>query len=381
MAHEVLAAGPYFGKSLTFGVVGAFLRRDGGAIRAPFFITFINIPNPGRRANRYPDFQSIRDVMKQLLSLLFVFLSCTVSAQTYKSWVSEAEAYYAGKQYPQSVASYRQAFALEQKSGNDFYNAACSAALAGMDSLALDWLELAFRHNWTNVRHLKTDSDLNSLYGNKRWETLVAAMQQVVDKREANYDKPLQAKLLAIYEEDQQIRRQYITAQKESGRQSRQVDSLGKLMRYKDSINLIAVTAILDEQGWVGADKVGPQANQTLFLVIQHADLPTQQKYLPVMREAVKNKKASSSSLALLEDRVALGEGRRQLYGSQIGYDETKGKYYVLPLADPDQVDDRRATMGLGRLSDYVKSYDIVWDPESYKKELQAIEENQKKAR
>ncbi len=104
--------------------------------------------------------------------------------------------------------------------------------------------------------------------------------QKEVDKKEANYDKPLQLKLLAIYEDDQPIRQQYISAQKEFGYQSRQVDSLGKVMMYRDSINLIKVTEILDKYGWVGTDKVGETANQTLFLVIQHSDLKTQQKYL-----------------------------------------------------------------------------------------------------
>ncbi len=88
------------------------------------------------------------------------------------------------------------------------------------------------------------------------------------------------------------------------------------------------------------------------------------------MREAVQQKKANASSLALLEDRVALGEGRKQVYGSQIGFDEPTGKMYVLPLEDPDHVDKRRATMGLGPLADYVKRWNITWDVEAYKKWL-----------
>jgi hypothetical protein len=219
---------------------------------------------------------------------------------------------------------------------------------------------------------LKSDTDLTVLHKDKRWNKLVAEMQAIVDKREVNYDKPLQAKLLAIFDDDQQIRQQFIAAQKEFGYQSRQVDSLGKMMMFKDSINQIKVIEILDKHGWVGPDKVGGQANQTLFLVIQHADLATQQKYLPMMREAVKNKNANSNSLALLEDRVALREGRKQMYGSQIGYDDKTNKSYVLPLED--NVDKRRAEVGLGLLSDYVKRWDIIWDVEEYKKQLPELE-------
>jgi hypothetical protein len=220
---------------------------------------------------------------------------------------------------------------------------------------------------------------LISLHGTEKWNNLLTKMQSELDKKEAKYDKPLQAKLLTIYNDDQPIRQQYISAQKEFGYQNKQVDSLGKVMMYKDSINLIKVIEILDTYGWVGTDKVGGTANQALFLVIQHADLKTQQKYLPMMREAVKNKNASASALALLEDRVALGEGKRQIYGSQIGQDNETNKNYVLPLDDPDNVDKRRAGAGLGPLADYVKRWDITWNVEEYKKQLPKLEEKQRR--
>ena len=89
-----------------------------------------------------------------------------------------------------------------------------------------------------------------------------------------------------------------------------------------------------------------------------------------MMREAVKNNKAKASSLALLEDRVALGEKKPQTYGSQIGYDKSTKKFYVLLLSDPDNVDKRRKKMGLGLLADYVKNWGIIWNVEDYKKEL-----------
>lgn len=317
--------------------------------------------------------------MKQIVTTFLLFISSLTFGQTYKSIVAEADAFYKNKEYKKSVEKYEEAFKLEQKSGSDFYNAGCSASLLGNKKLAFKWLNLALKNGWSNVRHLKSDTDLTLLHRDKKWDKLVLEMQLIVDKREINYDKSLQAKLLAIYEDDQPIRQQYISAQKEFGHQSKQVDSLGKIMMYKDSINLIKVTEILDKYGWVGADKVGGQANQTLFLVIQHSDLKTQQKYLPMMREAVKNKNASGSALALLEDRVALGEGKRQIYGSQIGYNNFTNKSYVLPLDDPDNVDKRRAEVGLGLLADYVKRWDIIWNVEEYKKQLPELEEKQKR--
>ncbi len=191
---------------------------------------------------------------------------------------------------------------------------------------------------------------------------------------EAGHYKALQRELEEIFEEDQFIRRKFIGKAEKLGFDHPTVDSLGKIMHLKDSVNVRKVTKILDEQGWMGIDKVGFTANQTLFLVIQHADLKTQEKYLPIMEVAVKNGNSSAGDLAKLEDRVRLGQGKRQIYGSQIGRYPHANRYYVLPLEDPDQVDTRRSKIGLEVIANYVKSWGISWNVEEYKKELPSIE-------
>jgi hypothetical protein len=132
---------------------------------------------------------------------------------------------------------------------------------------------------------------------------------------------------------------------------------------------MIRIAEILEEKGWVGKDKIGKLANNTFFLVIQHSDLKTQQKYLPLMRTAVKEGKTEAAWLALLEDRVAIGEGRKQIYGSQTNWDKKTKKAYVLPIEDPDNVDKRRAEAGLDPLAHYLKQMNIEWNLEEYKKQ------------
>jgi hypothetical protein len=317
--------------------------------------------------------------MKSKLFLLLLLTCFYAFGQDYRSTIAQAEQLYNIKNYAKSTSKYKEAFTIEQKNSNDYYNAACSAALSGKKDLAFEWLNQALKNGWTNLQHMKSDTDLKTLHNDKNWDKLIAAIQQEIDKGAVGIDKPLQAELIAIYNDDQTIRQHYMTALKEFGNQSKQADSIAKIMGYKDSINLIKVKDILDKRGWVGPNKVGAQANMTLFLVIQHSDLETQQKYLPMMREAVKNKNAQSSALALLEDRVALGEGKKQIYGSQIGYDSKTKKNYVLPLEDPDNVDQRREEVGLGPISEYVKTWDIVWNVEEYKLMLSEIEKQKKK--
>ncbi|HQQ98449.1 MAG TPA: hypothetical protein PLX35_14355 [Cyclobacteriaceae bacterium] len=307
--------------------------------------------------------------MKYIVTLVLLLAVETVVGQTYQSIIDEAFGHYEKQAYQLAVQGYRNAFKFRQDNAGDLYNAGCAAALAGDPKQAFIWLNQAISRGWANLDHLQSDTDLTSLHNSKAWDELVAIARREVDRIEANYDKPLQKELLQIFKEDQSVRFAYIEAQNKYGFKSRQVDSLARVVMHIDSVNLKKVKSILDQHGWVGPGVVGGQASQALFLVIQHSDLASQQKYLPMMRDAVQRGDAMGSALALLEDRVALGEGRKQTYGSQIGRDEKSGKYYVLPLEDPDHVDERREKVGLGKLADYVKHWGIVWNVEEYKKQ------------
>ncbi len=311
---------------------------------------------------------------KLVLIIAILFIAIASFGQTYNQLVKEAFSNYESKNYSKSIDLYQQAFKLDGSNYTDLYNGACSAALSGNTQTAFDLLKLSIEKGWINIDHLKGDADLNSLHTYKDWTDILKDLQEKVDKIEANYDKPLQAELLQIFKDDQDIRNQYIDSSKKYGFNNSIVDSLIKLMMFKDSVDLEKVTKILDTKGWVGKDKVGDQANQTLFLVIQHADIKTQEKYLPMMQDAVKKGNTSGSSLALLKDRVALREGRKQIYGSQIGRNLKTNKYYVLPLDDPDNVDKRRSEVGLGPLADYVQNWNITWNVEDYKKNLPEFE-------
>ncbi|MFO1448358.1 MAG: DUF6624 domain-containing protein [Opitutaceae bacterium] len=179
----------------------------------------------------------------------------------------------------------------------------------------------------------------------------------------------VRAELLEILKLDQQVRLQLDTLDRAGNTASPDRPALVRQMQEADAANLPKVEAILTQHGWLGPEEVGPEANRALFLVIQHAPAATQKKYLPLMREAVKSGKARGASLALLEDRVALGEGRPQTYGSQLRRDGD-GPLYVQAIEDPDHLDERRAAVGLPPMADYVKHWNLTWDLDAYKKEL-----------
>lgn len=324
--------------------------------------------------------------MKKNFISALIFTTTIVFGQDipkeYFSNIKAADSLYDVKEFKNSAMKYISAFKSNgwKATPTDRYNAACTWALASVPDSAFYHLNrLATKSNYTNYSHITADSDLNSLHVDKRWKPLLEKVKSNKDKSEANLNKPLVAILENIYVEDQKYRQQIDGIQQKYGWESKEMKDHWKIINEKDSVNLIKVEAILDKHGWLGADVVGGQGNSTLFLVIQHSDQKTQEKYLPMMRDAVKNGKAQGGSLALLEDRVALGQGKRQLYGSQIGRDPETQAYFVSPLEDPDNVDKRRAEVGLQPIAEYIRNWQMKWDVEHYKKDLPALEAKIKK--
>jgi hypothetical protein len=329
------------------------------------FKSFILIPIKSNRPKTLKQFL--------LLTVTCLPLSTTAFGQDHEKYtelIEKAWSFYDSKEYLASGETYTQAFvALGGKGAvTDRYNAACSWALANKpDSAFAQLFKIAENGNYSNYSHITTDTDLNALHQDNRWAKVIAIVEANKEKAEAKLDKPLVAKLDSIYNSDQDFRMEIDEIKTKFGQDSDEMRLHWKKINAQDSINLIAITHILDERGWLGADIIGTRGNQTLFLVIQHADLQTQLKYLPMMRKAVAQGNAQASSLALLEDRVALRQGNRQIYGSQIHSDKETGEPYVAPLIEPDYVNERRAKVGLEPIEEYIKHWNLTWDVAAHK--------------
>ena len=118
--------------------------------------------------------------------------------------------------------------------------------------------------------------------------------------------------------------------------------------------NAAKLAAILDAQGWPGPEAIGEEASESAFLLLQHAGVSIQKKYLPMLRTAVESGDLKASLLAMMEDRVLLSDGEEQIYGTQFHHGED-GKPALWPIRDVGDVDERRAEVGLPPLEDYLR--------------------------
>lgn len=309
--------------------------------------------------------------MKSGILTVLLLGTLKVAFAQYDVFVLKADSFYIKKDYLSSAKAYSEAFKSNKWRGrfDHRFNAAKAWAMAGkLDSAFSNLEKVAFTGYYDNYDLLLSEPDLSPLHKEKRWDVLLNKIKANKEKAEKNLNKPLANQLERIYEEDQKYRQKIQGVISKYGLEASETRRLLDTMAMKDSLNLIEVSAILNKYGWLGPDVVGNKGSSALFLVVQHSNLNTQIKYLPLMREAAKNKKAQPHDLALLEDRIALQQGKRQIYGSQIGYDPQTGKNYVLPLEDPEGVDKRRDSMDLGSMADYLKPWKIKWDIDQYKK-------------
>lgn len=159
-----------------------------------------------------------------------------------------------------------------------------------------------------------------------------------------NFDRTaLKKELKAIYERDQKTRKGTDSA---------------AYMGYIDSSNLARIEPLIAKYGWIGKSLLGGGYSSAIFYVVQHAELPAQKKYLPLLRQSVEEGESDPYELAMLEDRVLMREGKKQIYGSQVVYGKT-GAPEFYPIENEKEVNFRRQKVGLEPLEEYGKHFGI----------------------
>lgn len=322
--------------------------------------------------------------MKQLTTI-FVLMMTTVlsfgqsfssSNPDYITNVKLGEAALNGEDYDSCMVYYRKAFKIKQTSVLSTLRMAACAYSGGWGREYKDQMNKAIELDWGTAQGVfKNYEEFAYLQETPFAKTLDDEAMAAAKAQGVNFE--LMEELSEIGKLDQAQRREM--SNYEWGTPA--MDSLWRIQNYSDSVNTIRIIEIIEEYGYPGKSLVGRGQMGTAFLVIQHADLEVQEKYLPVLKEAANKEELRWSSVALLIDRVNLRQGNKQIYGSQVGRTDD-GEHYVSPIDDPENVDKRRAEVGLGPLNDYCGNWDFTWDLERHLelwKELEAKKKEEEK--
>ena len=83
-----------------------------------------------------------------------------------------------GKEYTKALTVGEKLYGLDPESVNTLYNMACVHALLGHQKEAMTWLSRSIEAGYSDLDHLKADSDLDSLRELAAYKELVRRMQQ-----------------------------------------------------------------------------------------------------------------------------------------------------------------------------------------------------------
>ncbi|MDI3320999.1 DUF6624 domain-containing protein [Pinibacter soli] len=271
------------------------------------------------------------------------------------------------KEYTKATYHLNAAFESFQWRGTpkDRFKAARIFALANNCDSSFKNIERLWKQDYVNYLKITSDTAFNILRrtDQPRFDTLMQHIKNTKERTAPNQNLEWTNYLDSIFLEDQAIRRKWQKAAKTYGYNSQEALRYWPEMQLKDSMNLIAITSFIDTYGWQSEETVGSTGNSTLFLVIQHADSTNWEKYLPLLKKAVSQKKAKPQDLALLTDRLSLAKHGYQIYGSQVHQDATTKKMVFDPIKNEKNVDKRRKKMNLQPLSEYGKYFGIDYKP------------------
>lgn len=181
----------------------------------------------------------------------------------------------------------------------------------------------------------------------------ISALAQSKDAGSALYPG-LRSVLLAIAEVDQEVRSEMV------GKGYGNLDSLDVArQQIVDETNIKILDKLVSDYGWPTREMVGRDGVKAAFLIVQHAEHAYQKQMLQSIKRSFERGDLDGGDYALLLDRVLVGDGLPQRYGSQAKIEN--GMLVLFPIEDKARVDEIRASMGLEPLGDYVRSLEQLY--------------------
>ncbi|MEM6767459.1 MAG: DUF6624 domain-containing protein [Bacteroidota bacterium] len=174
----------------------------------------------------------------------------------------------------------------------------------------------------------------------------------------------LSNRLIELYDLDQANRMKLFTNQVSSEERP----AFLKELRKQDSLNQQEVIQILDTYGWLPSSSIGDKAASSLFLVIQHAGLAIMERYYPLLKTQAEQQEANPIYAAMMEDRIRMYQGKKQIYGSQASSRPSVGgegkESFIWPIEEVEGVNERRREVGFpSTVEEYALRLNAIFDP------------------
>lgn len=290
-----------------------------------------------------------------LLLLLSLGLQSTKAQDAYMASLAEARAFHQKGQYKKASRIFLAAFETRSPRTSELNIALSALTQAGKFDDAFAIMQLGINSGWLTLDHLLSDSTLEPLHAEERWEELT----QRLARFSIGENHELRERLVTIAERDQYYRVQMSEQAKEHGWGAPVIKEMYSLQRQLDSLNYLQIDTIIARHGYPGRSMVGPQGS-TAFLVIQRAPLTEQLKHLSTLQAAADQGELLWSDLAILIDKIKMAQDEPQVYGTQV-IRSADGLPEFYTIADPEMLDERRRTAHLMPMAQYASRFGLKW--------------------
>lgn len=199
------------------------------------------------------------------------------------------------------------------------------------------------------------------------WTNSPLSAQNAGDDGAAPY-RGLRRELIRMGNEDQKHRNELVALMKELPKpdNERAMKRFAAVVKKQDKIdkrNMKRLEEIIGRYGWPTKSMVGKEASEWAFFIVQHADLVYQKKYFPLLKAAVSRNEARVDHAAMMQDRILMGEGQKQIYGTGLKTDDVTKELKLWPIENEEEVDARRRAVGLPPMAEYLKMMGLIYTP------------------
>ncbi len=223
------------------------------------------------------------------------------------------------------------------------------------DKFLIAGLDLLARNNDTlRIKQILDKQSKKTLQALCREELFVFELPSYIDCEslsEKIENPALQRRLMKMFVQDQLFRggnQDFIMKKYNINRDSitRGIDNIQDL----DENNTYNLIKIIDRYGFPTKEMVGRDGMEAVFFIIQHSpDKEFQSNQLNNIQNSVDNGGLDPQHYALLFDRIAIRNGKKQKYGTQLD-----GNLNLKPVDDYEMLDSLRMSMGLMPINMYV---------------------------
>lgn len=160
-------------------------------------------------------------------------------------------------------------------------------------------------------------------------------------------NEALKTELIAMAQRDQDL----LQALKDSGELPE--NAYHPALKALHEANTSRAREIIRDNGWPAISEVGEDASEAMWLIVQHSieDPEFMLSCVARLRRLVDTNEAKGWQLAFLEDRALMLQDKPQVYGTQHVLDSA-GELQPYAIAEPEDVDHRRAALGLEPLAE-----------------------------